>query len=321
LTVISIIGLLITLLLPAVQAARDAARRVQCQNNLKQISLACLTHETSQKHLPAGGWGYSYTGDPDRGFDAKQPGGWIYNILPYLEQGNIRQIGVGLSGPKPGGAKYKALASLRATPIALFYCPSRRAAEIYPLAQESLNAALPVLAAKTDYAGNGGSNPIANAGPSIDCLDTFPNCNFETDDAQIASSFDGVFTERSTMELRQIIDGLSNTLLVAEKHLAPINYETGRDPGDDDSMYVGNDLDIVRWTGSDPERLPMEDKYLPTPSRPGRISLIFGSAHSGVFQAAFCDGRVQPLSYSIDPKTYLALGTRGGREVSSLPEP
>src|SRR5688572_5430352 len=90
LVVIAIIGILIALLLPAVQAAREAARRTQCKNNLKQIGLGCLNHEVTCKHLPTGGWGWQWTGDANRGFQKAQPGGWIFNVLPFIEEAQLR---------------------------------------------------------------------------------------------------------------------------------------------------------------------------------------------------------------------------------------
>ncbi len=95
LVVITIIGILIALLLPAVQAAREAARQTQCRNNLKQLALGCLSHESAIKRFPSDGWGYGWTGDPDRSTDWRQPGGWIYNILPYIEQQPLHNMGTG----------------------------------------------------------------------------------------------------------------------------------------------------------------------------------------------------------------------------------
>ncbi len=77
LVVITIIGILIALLLPAVQAARESARQLRCKNNLKQLGLGCLGHESATRRLPTGGWGFRWTGDADRGTDWRQPGGWI----------------------------------------------------------------------------------------------------------------------------------------------------------------------------------------------------------------------------------------------------
>src|SRR5262245_16948687 len=96
LVVIAIIGILVALLLPAIQAAREAARRSQCQNNLKQIGIGFLNHENANKIYPSGGWGWRWSGDPDGGTGERQPGGWCFQILPYLEEQGLLLVGKGL---------------------------------------------------------------------------------------------------------------------------------------------------------------------------------------------------------------------------------
>src|SRR5262245_9981649 len=92
LTVSAVISMLAAILLPAIQSAREAARSIQCKNNLKQLALAALNHHNGQGHFPTGGWGWYWLGDPDRGFGKDQPGGWMFNLLPYCEQAQLYQL-------------------------------------------------------------------------------------------------------------------------------------------------------------------------------------------------------------------------------------
>ncbi len=303
LVVITIIGILISLLLPAVQSAREAARRLQCSNNLKQASLACLNHENANGFFPTGGWGFFWVGDPDRGFTKSQPGGWVYNILPYAEQQSLHDLG---AGQDDSGKKTAAL-TLTHTPLALMICPSRRPVALYPNVYDDdtfvaynaggiNNSDSDNVLAHADYA--------ANAGSATDGHTTGPSTlgGESSYSWSASSSFDGVMFERSQTTMADIRDGTSNTILLGEKYINPDNYVTGLDPGDNENMYVGYDNDNYRWTFT--SYPPMQDQ----PSY--ACSYCYGSAHAGGFNAALCDGSVRSLSYSINPATFSCLGNR-----------
>src|SRR3984957_16960739 len=122
LVVIAIIAILIALLVPAVQKVREAAARTQCTNNLKQMGLAFQYYHDVNKVLPSGGWGWTWIGCPAAPAGVDQPGGGLYSILPYVDQGNLVQM-----TNIPGGAAWQAaMEQMVATPIILFNCPSRR---------------------------------------------------------------------------------------------------------------------------------------------------------------------------------------------------
>ena len=132
LVVITIIGILMSLLLPAVQSARESARSVQCANNVKQLGLGAIQHLSVTGFFPSGGWGWSCAGDPDRGFGLKQPGGWLYSVLPFVDQKNLWSLGSGIPSDSQTTAKQSAMSKQLTTPVALFYCPSRRSVALYP---------------------------------------------------------------------------------------------------------------------------------------------------------------------------------------------
>ncbi len=311
LVVIAIIGILIALLLPAVQAARESARILVCQNHLKQIGLAALGHEEAHGYFPSSGWGWRWIGDPDMGFGARQPGGWIYDLLPFLEQEHVHQLGAGMSG----NAKKNALGRQESSVISMFHCPSRRPAIAYPATQYGGWGANSLATfAKSDYAANGGTYRILGAGPSsMSCLKTYPNCTWNNQ--QHYKYIDGISNERTEVKLNDITDGTHCTYFAGEKYMNPHEYYTGLGCADNSSMYQGNDWDVNRWCKNTPEFTPKQD----TPGFEGCTSR-FGSVHFGGFHMVMCDGSVQQISYSVDGLVHEHLGNRKDRQtIQKLP--
>jgi prepilin-type N-terminal cleavage/methylation domain-containing protein/prepilin-type processing-associated H-X9-DG protein len=338
LVVITIIAILIAILLPAVQAAREAARRMQCSNNLKQIGLAALNHEQAQGFLPSGGWG-SWAGEPTRGFDKRQPGSWEYNLLPYLELGNIHDLGINEGLPTDGNnMPVSRMGPVQATttPLGVYICPTRRKVMVYPrqaaVAGQFINLRpnVPNVAGRSDYAaclGDAGTM-ITSFGPSTlaagdNLPDTAPKgmpswaSLYAGTPGALGSGMGasgtptGVSYRRSMVRLRDVKDGASNTYLVGEKYLTPDVYTTGESIGDNQSWNSSFCFDNIRWSGatSDPHESVIAGYFQPRQDTPGLDSLeIFGSAHSTNFNMVFCDGSVHSINYSIDPDTHHRLG-------------
>jgi prepilin-type N-terminal cleavage/methylation domain-containing protein/prepilin-type processing-associated H-X9-DG protein len=326
LVVIAIIGILIALLLPAVQSAREAARRSTCKNHLKQLALACLNHESTHRTLPTGGWGWRWQGDPDKGYGANQPGGWAFNVLAYVEEPALRDLAKGVTGR---AERETAMLALVQTPIEIFNCPSRRDVRTYLITRnqylaENLRTCQEgsCSVARSDYAGNAGNNnPAGKSGPeSQQTVNSF--------NGWVTKTQNGVTFQRSIVRLAQITDGTTKTALIGEKYMNPARYEDGSDPADDQNIFVGHDQDTIRYTGYRANGVgnvfePLQDKLgydpPPVPSQfGGDPEQIFGSAHPGAMNMSFCDGSVQSIEYDIDDNVFFWLG---GRDDDGTPFP
>ncbi|MCC6124116.1 MAG: DUF1559 domain-containing protein [Pirellulales bacterium] len=314
LVVIAIIGILIALLLPAIQAAREAARRMECANHLKQMGLAAMSHESAQKHFPTNGWGLRWIGIPENGFGRGQPGGWMYNLLPFMEQKSLHNMTLNFTG----SARQAAGKGMVATTLGVFNCPTRRAAILYPIGDwvpeqrspycgktERLALSLTDKVARSDYACNSGS-VYTDPGSFSSGFDgwgpvSWADARAKSDGwEKIAQNNTGVCYPGSKTALKEFKGGTSHTLLFAEKYMMVDCYFNAQDGGDNETLYMGDNGDTARWTYV----MPMRD-------RPGLYTWYpFGSAHAATLNGVFCDGSVHSINYEIDAKVFEVLGKR-----------
>ena len=293
LVVIAIIAILISLLVPAVQKVREAAARTQCANNLKQFGLATHNYHNVAKALPPSRLDY------DGGVT------WCVLLLPYLEQGpffgewDLTQ------------EYYEQPASVRATAVALFFCPARRTPGSTPLSSgvdhpESGWTSTDFPGALGDYACCEGDNS---------------NGQFNTPNADGAmiladyvnsSGWEGPWTIlrwHSRTKFSTITDGISNTFLIGEKHVKRGAW--GKSTGDG-----------CLWNG-DPENQNSGrvagNSYLLAHSPNDNYNIQFGSYHPNVCQFVFCDGSVRAIPTSIDGTTLSRLAVRNDGQPVTLP--
>lgn len=311
LVVIAIVAMLTALLLPAVQSAREAARRAQCIGHLKQLSLAWLNFESAQNTFPGGGWGTSWMGDPDLGLGKHQPGGWVYQQLGYMEEAALAHSGQGFEGQP----KRRALSVVARTPQQLLNCPSRREPIPYPLLRAPKNMAIATTAAKTDYAANSGSALWSEPfHPEAADVDAVLGGTFTLPVSSAKKFFDGVCYEGDALSPRRIEDGLGKTYMIGEKYLNPEHYRTGADPADDGTMYAGHQDDSHRVSGKPTEDgscLEQDSCWRPKGDTVGVQNVTsFGSAHRGIWNVAMCDGAVRSQAYDIAPNLHTRQASR-----------
>jgi prepilin-type N-terminal cleavage/methylation domain-containing protein len=351
LVVIAIIATLIGLLLPAVQSAREAARRSQCSNQLKQVGLAILQTESASRMFPSGGISpypkienYSSGG---RAFGPDKQGlSWGFQILPYMEGGSIAAI---TNTPQIANSV-----------VPTFFCPSRRGPTSYVntdgkrASEQGISD--PVTYWLTDYAAvhpgpsrtdNANvfnsltqmSTPVANKvantkgcangygywGNGIELMDWADKMTAMKNGP--FTGFKGVIVRSKTLlksgttimnypgnaKVKDIADGLSKTMMVFEKRLMSPYVPGSKD--DDEGWSSGWDFDTVRTTYC----LPVQDSPLeivdnndPTSKASWRSP---GSAHAAGINAVFADGSVSLIGYDVDPETFNCLGHRSDGEA------
>ena len=302
LVVIAIIAILIGLLLPAVQKVREAAARMSCQNNLKQIGLAMHNHNDATGYLPTGGqhWSMAPTyGTPVVGVapnlsaPAAQPAGvteqragWLFQLLPFIEQQNIYNGG---GQPTIGGQMSQA----RAAVIKTYFCPSRRAPTAWTRADSwyEPTTGYPFCGThgQTDYAGCAGPDSWSNLGVIV-----------RTFNHDMGNSIPGT-RRRQPIRLQDLIDGTSVTLVAGDKKL--LRGISGFRGDDNEGYSAGWDHDVLRRT----DLAPMPDDNNDGGGR-------FGGLHPGGFNALLGDGSVRFIRFDIScctpGTTFYNLGHR-----------
>ncbi|MBO0697402.1 MAG: DUF1559 domain-containing protein [Zavarzinella sp.] len=331
LVVISIIGLLIGLTLPAVQKIREAANRLSCTNNLKQLGLAVHNYESNMNVLPT--YGYydpnaptvNYPSTFDDGLGGLNPqgpkqqlAGWGYQLLPYIEQEPLWRGGGGTD-------RTSAIYNIAGTPNRMFRCPSRGSARIFtlPLTQvypqpNNPGTGLPLWGsapqnqigvAQTDYAANGGEFPGDNAAGAFSYI---TQNNIQGPPASMNPP-----VRPNLKTFASYKDGQSNTVVIGEKLIN--RSQVGQAQADDFTGYAASyqvqpsavngavaTSGTVRWCGQAPTalnpnptfvlRAPQPDYSAPTGDGGG----AFGSSHPGGVLFVFGDGSVRRVTFGVD---------------------
>jgi prepilin-type N-terminal cleavage/methylation domain-containing protein/prepilin-type processing-associated H-X9-DG protein len=344
LVVIAIIGILVALLLPAIQAARESARRAQCSNNIKNIALAALTYHDSRKHFPVdedlyndppddidlsnGQW-INQPADPLRIARKLSGAGWIVEVLPQLEEQPLYDrfkpfldkqwpfLRQGMNANDPD------LRAALAVQPAILLCPSDEFAtgartDQYPYSSATEVSGAPVLVAVTSYKGNAGDTAFANSDdvpPFNDPLGYWSGgpeftASGQKMDCHYAIDCFGIFWRftyhRGGVKIREITDGTSKTLLIGEASPVDGNSPAWSSEGDWAVTGVGINFDWQNYAACVPAGTCWWNMR------------GFRSYHPGGVHFAFADGSVRFIPDDIDHPIYRALSTRSKGELTGV---
>ena len=286
LVVIAIIAILMALLVPAVQKARESACRTQCANHLKQIAVALHNHHDQLKRFPSGGTDYT---DPPRFVSLGVPyvaeqqwASWAYQLLPYIEQSKLWQ---GAGQPTIVAAQQHIIGAT----IPIYFCPSRRAPMVGTQEDMTYSNGGPSGLFPHGMADYAGSNAEGNG-----VIAPMPPVDGATPTAV------GTPSKVHCVRIKNILDGTSNTLVVGEKSLQA--SAQGNAWSDNEGYTAGFDQDTIRSC----TLAPIPDSM--AVDAVGITNLHWGSAHPGGFQAVFADGSVHMIGYTISTTTLAAFG-------------
>ena len=331
LVVIAIIGILIGLLLPAIQGVREAARRTQCMNNMRQLGIAVMNYESAMKYLPASRWGSSRTisNSPIAGITANthsaktKDHSWLALSLPYIEQVNLSDLYDGTNNSywwngAPTSNPSSTNLTVSRTPVATFLCPSSAGSN-------RTDPYLVLGAAAGDYSS---INEVKE--------------DFYTNGLGLATSAvpgqrarDGVLSKDVRNPLRDVIDGTSNTFMIGEAGGAPDVYIRRKlmtaseyaiyvaDGGSKVTNVISGRFVLVDGTGwADPDRgYSINGSRASGAAGGNRVMNYINASEPFSFHPGGCafvraDGSTEYVAETIDPATFAAKCTRAGGEIT-----
>ena len=312
LVVIAIIGILVSLLLPAVQAAREAARRTQCQNHLKQLGLALQNYHLVHNRFPHNS--FWFTGTFEEGSkktiitNKDRKGSMHVKLMPYLEETNLVQR---LDFDGDVTAQFEKDAEIRSIVLPVLRCPSD---PFPPLSTDptdkpphALTNYAPSIGAQATFSfGNSCPEPIGNEFGTGDDLHKF---------TYLAEATSGLFSRIIfAASMRKILDGTSKTIAMGEV-LPDCNYELIRFGWWDSQIYYVGTAPPINYDSCTPTSPPWPTKQTCATFFNWNTSSGFKSKHPGGAQFTFADGSVHFISENIDYRNYQRLGDRRDGEI------